>query len=162
VLVSFPGGPLGGWMGERGHDRRIVLGLFAAAAGGLVLLIPLLNQAWLVVDFIFLGLLDGMVFAILYLIPAYIPESRGHGVALGIAVVNSLQVLLGSVIAVAFGYLAVLGGYPLAWEFAGVLSLVLLPLLVWVIPNRASPASKPTVVSRSESGASLGPPPSQG
>ncbi|MCI4337060.1 MAG: MFS transporter [Thermoplasmata archaeon] len=135
VIVSFPGGPLGGWLGERVADRRGLLALFGAAAGVLTLLIPFLPLAALVGDFVALGLLDGMIFAILYLVPTYLPESRGAGLALGVAVVNSIQVSLGSGLAIAFGFIVATEGYTAAWIFGGGVAILLLPLLVWVTPK---------------------------
>jgi MFS family permease len=140
VLASFPGGPLGGWLGEKGWDRRWVLVIFAAGLGVMVATIPWLGLYSDVGIFIIMGLFDGIVFAVLYLIPAYLPESQGQGLALGIALVNSIQVLLGSAAAVAFGYIAVLWGYTAAWLFVAALTLVCVPLVVLVIPNRAGTA----------------------
>lgn len=138
VIVSFPGGPVGGWLAERGADRRLLAGLFGAAAGALVLGIPFLPLAPLVGVMVLLGLADGVVFAILYLIPSYLPESHGEGLALGVGVVNSIQVILGGAIAVAFGFVVNSAGYDAAWEFAGAAAILLLPLLLIVPANRAA------------------------
>jgi MFS family permease len=137
VVMSFPGGPLGGWIAEQGWDRRSVLAAFAVANGLLVSAIPLLALYPSATLFVAMGLFDGIVFAVLYLIPSYLVESQGQGLALGVAFVNSVQVLFGSLIAIVFGYVAVDAGYPVAWLFIGVLSIVLLPLLLLVAPNRA-------------------------
>lgn len=141
VIVSFPGGPVGGWLAERGRDRRLLAGLFAGAAGALVFLIPFLALPPLVVAMVLLGFADGVVFAILYLIPSYLPESRGDGLALGVGVINSIQVILGGAIAVAFGFVVTRWGYATAWEFAGALAVVLLPLLVLVPETRGATAT---------------------
>ncbi|MCI4360609.1 MAG: MFS transporter, partial [Thermoplasmata archaeon] len=89
VLVSFPGGPVGGWLAERGGDRRVLAAGFAATAGALSLTIPFLSLGPLSVVMVLLGFVDGIVFAVLYLIPSYLPESHGDGLALGVALVNS-------------------------------------------------------------------------
>jgi predicted MFS family arabinose efflux permease len=153
IVVSFPGGPLGGWLAERGRDRRLLAAVFAAGAGLLVLLVPFLGVVPLVPVMAALGLLDGIVFAILYLIPSYLPESHGDGLALGVALVNSIQVILGSGISIAFGFIVSWYGYTVGWEAAGLLTLLLLPLLVLVRPNRAQavepPASDQTVATSS-------------
>jgi len=137
VIVSFPGGPVGGWIAERGRDRRLLVGALTGIAGALVLAVPFLPLVALAAAIVVLGFVEGMVFAILYLIPAYLPESQGDGLALGVGVVNSIQVILGSGIAVIFGVLVALYGYTVAWEFAGVLTVGVLPLLLFVTPNRA-------------------------
>lgn len=137
IVMSFPGGPLGGWIAERGWDRRWVLAVFAVADGALVASIPFLGLYSTAGLFVLMGLFEGVAFAVLYLIPSYLPESQGHGVALGIAVVNSIQVLLGSLIAVAFGYVAVAAGFTTAWILVGLLTIVMVPLVFLVAPNRA-------------------------
>ena len=147
VIVSFPGGPLGGWLAEQGRDRRGTLVMFGALAGLLVLLVPLSTLVWIAPLLVALGVTDGIVFAVLYLIPSYLPEARGEGVALGIAFINSVQVLLGSGVVVAFGLVAARGGFTLAWLFAGALAVGLLPLVSLVTPNsapRPSPALPPS------------------
>lgn len=143
VLLSFPAGPLGGWIGERGRDRRWLLLAFGGLAGVMTILVPFLGLIPLTVDLVGLGLVDGIVFAILYLIPTYLPETRGEGLALGVAVVNSIQVGIGSALAVLFGFLVALEGYTAAWVLAGAIALLLLPLLGWVRPNRGAVASSP-------------------
>jgi len=143
ILMSFPGGPLGGWLAERGWDRRWVLVVFAVGDGLLVASIPFLGLYLSAGLFVIMGMFDGIVFAVLYLIPSYLPESQGQGLALGIAVVNSIQVLLGSAIAIAFGYIAVLAGFTMAWISVGVLTLVLIPLVLLVAPNRAGTPLRP-------------------
>ncbi len=137
ILMSFPGGPLGGWLAERGWDRRWVLVIFAVGDGVLVASIPFVGLYLSAGLFVIMGLFDGIVFAVLYLIPSYLPETQGQGLALGIAAMNSIQVLLGSGIAIAFGYIAVLAGFTTAWIFVGVLTLVSIPLVLLVAPNRA-------------------------
>lgn len=140
ILTSFPGGLLGGWIAERGSDRRALLAVFGIAVGILVAAIPYLGLYATAAVFAVAGLFDGVVFAILYLVPSYLPESHGAGLALAIAVINSIQVLLGSVIAVVFGVVAFDSGFTVAWIFAGALTIALVPLVLFVLPNRASPA----------------------
>ncbi len=137
IVMSFPGGPLGGWIAERGWDRRWVLALFAVGDGALIASIPLLGLYVSAGLFVIMGLFDGIVFAVLYLIPSYLPEIRGESLALGIAVINSIQVLVGSLVAIVFGYVAVLAGFTTAWVFVGALTLVLIPLVLLVAPNSA-------------------------
>jgi MFS family permease len=136
VVSSFPGGPFGGWLAERGADRRVLLGAFGALVSALVLLVPYASLWTIGPLFLALGFLDGVVFAILYLIPSYLPETQGEGLALGVGVVNSIQVLLGSGFVVVFGVLVETVGYNGAWLYAGVLSFALLPGLLLVAPNR--------------------------
>ena len=137
IIASFPGGPLGGWIAERGWDRRWVLAVFAMADGALVASIPFLGLYTSAGLFAVMGLFDGIAFAVLYLIPSYLLESQGKGVALGIAFVNSIQVSLGSLIAIVFGYVAVAAGFTSAWIVVGLLAAGMVPLVFLVVPNRA-------------------------
>jgi MFS family permease len=138
VVSSFPGGPFGGWLAERGRERRLLIGVFGALVSSLVLLVPFATIWTIGPLFLALGFLDGVVFAILYLIPTYLPETQGEGLALGVGVVNSIQVLLGSGFVILFGVLVEDVGFQDAWIFAGLLSFAMLPGLFWVAPNRGS------------------------
>jgi predicted MFS family arabinose efflux permease len=139
VVMALPGGPFGGWLAERGGDRRVILGVSGAIASLLIFAIPFASLLELWPLFLALGFFDGMCFSILYLIPSYLPEAGGEGLALGVGVVNSIQVIVGSAAAIAFGFIVSAVGYTDAWLFAGFLSLGVLPLLVLVLPNRAPP-----------------------
>ena len=154
IVTSFPGGPIGGWIAERGWDRRAVLAVFAVTDGVLIACIPFLGLYLSAGLFVIMGLFDGIVFAVLYLIPAYLPESQGQSVAMGIGVVNSIQVLLGSLIVIVFGYVAVSTGFTTAWILVGALTVGMVPLLLLVAPNRAgdprpldAPESTPGLVT---------------
>ncbi|MGI0128583.1 MAG: MFS transporter, partial [Thermoplasmata archaeon] len=140
ILVEIVGGPLGGWLGERYRDMRLALIVFGVPSAVAVLLVPFLPLGDLVVVFLFLGFADGVVFAVLYLIPSYVPEAQGEGLALALALVNGVQIFGGSALAIAFGFLAVSLGYTDAWIFAGVAGIVTLPVLLWVSgdPRRES------------------------
>lgn len=142
VVSAFPGGPFGGWIAERGADRRVLLGGFGVLVSLLVLLVPFATIWTIGPLFLALGFLDGVVYAILYLIPTYLPETQGEGLALGVGFVNSIQVLLGSGFVVLFGVVVEKFGWTDAWLYAGALSLLLLPGIVLVAPNRGSAPPK--------------------
>ncbi|MGI0132369.1 MAG: MFS transporter [Thermoplasmata archaeon] len=142
VLLSFPGGPFGGWIAERGGDRRLLLAVFTVLAGALTALLPLANLLTIWPILLLLGFFDGVVFAILYLVPTYLPESQGDGLALGVAVINSIQVLAGSALAVAFGVIASGFGYTVAWVSSGAICIALVPLLILVTPSRGGPSGR--------------------
>ncbi len=146
VLAAFPGGPVGGWLAERTRSRRSLAAGFTILSAGCVALLPFAPLMVLVPDLIALGFFDGVVFSILYLIPTYLPEARGEGLALGVGVVNSIQVSLGSLVAVAFGVIAASLGYTVAWEFAALLTVAVLPLLAFVEvtgPGAGAPVDGP-------------------
>lgn len=137
VVVSFPGGPVGGWLSERGGDRRLLLMTTTVLSGCLVLSIPFAPFLVLWPILAALGFLDGMGFAVLYVIPSYLTEMQGEGLALGLAVVNSIQVLCGGGLAVAFGFIVAGYGFMTAWLYAGALAILFVPLVLAVSPSRA-------------------------
>jgi MFS transporter, ACDE family, multidrug resistance protein len=143
ILVEVVGGPLGGLIGERSPDMRIPLTIAGATSCAAVLLIPFLSLAALVPLFVLLGFLQGVVFAVLYLLPSYYAEVRGEGFALALALLNGIQIFAGSALAVAFGYIAADFGYTIAWTFAGVLGLLPLPLMLLVAPTGRSLSARP-------------------
>ena len=138
ILLEVPGGPIGGWLGERRSEMREVILVWGVAAGVAIFLIPFLPFLGLFALFGFLGFADGVIFAVLYLLPSYLPESRGPNLALGLGVVNSIQIFFGSALTIAFGFLAGDFGYDVAWAFAGAVALGLLPLLLWVSGRRGT------------------------
>jgi MFS family permease len=148
VLLSFPGGPVGGWLGEKARDRRVVAAVFGGLTGLLVLAVPFAPLVIVVPALLALGFFDGLVFAVQYLMPSYFPESRSDGLALGIAFLNSVQVLVGSGIAILFGFVVVLGGYPIAWIMAAAIALATLPLLV-LVERQPSPTASVSVAAHS-------------
>jgi predicted MFS family arabinose efflux permease len=146
ILVEIVGGPVGGWLGERARDMRLLLGLFSVGCCAAAIALPFLSLVELVAAFVFLGFGAGLVFAILYLIPSYDPVVRGEGFTMALALLNCVQILGGSALAVAFGFIAVDWGFTWAWVVAGIAGLATLPLLVGVSGARPSPVV-PSVAS---------------
>ncbi|MCI4372647.1 MAG: MFS transporter [Thermoplasmata archaeon] len=147
IAVEVVGGPLGGWLAERRGDMRVLLGGFGAAAGIAVLLIPFSSLEELVGLFAVLGFLDGATFAVLYLLPTYLPETRGEGLSLGLGLLNAIQIFAGSALAIAFAYVATYAGYTEAWVLAGAFGLATLPLLWFVTGHRYVPPDPVTNAS---------------
>lgn len=143
IVVEIVGGPIGGILGERRRDMRQALVVFGAPSALAIVLIPFLPLAGLVAVFVFLGFADGVVFAVLYLIPSYYPEAEGEGLALALALVNCIQIFAGSALAIAFGFIAAGFGYTIAWIFAGAIGVATLPLLIWVSGSRPVATSLP-------------------
>lgn len=140
IILEIPGGPIGGWIGERSGEMHRQILFWGVASGVGILLIPYLPILGLVFLFGFLGFADGIVFAVLYLLPSYLPEAHGETLALGLSFLNSIQIFLGSALAIVFGYLAGVSGYTVAWWFAGAIALAPLLLLFWVSGRRGAVA----------------------
>lgn len=129
IAVEVPGGPLGGWFGERSSDMRRGLVAWALVAGVLLVAVPFLSLSAELAAFAVLGFADGVTFTLLYLIPTYLPEVTAGRVALGLALVNFVQILIGSAIALGFAFVAESTGYLGAWAFSGLATLAFLPAL---------------------------------
>jgi MFS family permease len=132
IVVEVVGGPIGGWFAERRRDMRTLIAVFGGAAAISVLFVPFASLEELVVLFAVLGFLGGVVWAVLYLMPTYMLETQVEGLALGLALMNAIQIFAGSGLAIAFAFIAAFAGYTEAWLFAGVLGLATLPLLLFV------------------------------
>lgn len=130
IAVEVAGGPIGGWFGERARDMRRALVAWGVVAGVLLGAVPFLSLGAALGAFAVLGFADGVVFTLLYLIPTYLPEVSGNLVALGLALVNFIQILIGSAVALAFALVAASTGYVGAWLFAGATTIAFLPALV--------------------------------
>ncbi len=132
IVFEIPGGPIGGFLGERARDMRRVLLLFGAVAGVLFFTIPYLGFTELFGLFALLGFADGVIFAVLYLLPVRFPEAKGEHLSLALALVNAIQIFLGSGLALGFAFIADAYGYTVAWWFTGAIAVLPLPLLLGI------------------------------
>jgi len=138
VLATLPGAAVGGWIADRGFDRRTVIMLFALAFGLAVLWIPYATLSLLWIIYLVAGFLLGVTNAVMNLFPSYLEETKGPGMALAVGLIITSQTLFRSAVAIVFGFLAVTSGYTAAWLFSAFLCLSLLPLLYWVPSSRAA------------------------
>ncbi len=141
IGFTIPGGILGGWIGDKGIDRRIVLMVFSTILGLGIIVLPHLTLIFFWGLYAVAGIAVGITNAVMFLIPSYLKESSGEGVTLGIGVINTVQLLITSVFLSIFGFLSVTKGYTLAWTLIGVMAIVLLPLLLFVSSDGAKRSS---------------------
>lgn len=137
VLATLPGAAVGGWIADRGFDRRTVVVLFALVFGLVVLWIPYATLPLLWIIYLVGGFLLGVTYAVMDLFPSYLEETKGPGMALAVGFIITCQTLFSSAVAIAFGFLVTTSGYTAAWLFSAFLCLALLPLLHWVPSSRA-------------------------
>jgi predicted MFS family arabinose efflux permease len=130
ILMEVAGGPFGGWLSERYRGRLTLLVGWGAPVGVVIFLIPYVPIAALVAIFAFYGFGQAVTFANLYVLPSYLPGISPETLAFGLAMINGIQILLGSACAIAFGFIVADYGYTVAWFFAGAVSLVTLPFLL--------------------------------
>jgi len=136
IAVEVAGGPIGGWFGERSRDMRRPIVLWGIATAAILAVVPFLGLVPGVLVFVPLGFADGVVFALLYLVPVYLPEVQGGVLAFGLALENFVQIMIGAALAFAFALVASGAGYDWAWLFAAASTLAFLPALLWARPQR--------------------------
>jgi ACDE family multidrug resistance protein len=143
ILAEIPSGPLGGWSAERSRDMRRPFLAWGVVAAVLVGVLPWLSFTVIWPAFLLLGFSAGVTWAVLYLVPTYVAEIAGERYALAVALLNSIQIFLGSALTLGFALLAAGYGYSVAWVFAGAVSIAFLPALfgVGVVRGRHSSAT---------------------
>lgn len=144
-IATVPGGAFGGWLGERGPDRRLLVVGLSGIFGLLFLLIPYESPIPLCLEYAVLGFLFGGMVALLYAIPSHLPETRGVRLPIAVGAIETSQVILSAAYTVVFGLLIAASGFTTAWITSSLLVLVCLPALLAVTPNRArGPAASQT------------------
>jgi predicted MFS family arabinose efflux permease len=141
LAATIPGSLFGTWASERGPDRRVVGGLVVVVFGVLAALIPFLDAAELVGEFVVLGLLAGATLPIFFEMPSHIPEVQGGGTAVAIGFLETSQTVFQGVAALLFALAVLLSGYTWGWIAFGVLAIATVPALGFVVPNRATPSN---------------------
>jgi MFS family permease len=132
ILPSVLGGPVGGFLAERFTNRRSQLVTATIIGGGLVVLVPfagLLVTALAAAAFSFLY---GYVYAVMYVLPAYLPGLPANEIPLGIGLFNAIQLAGGGAVTLLFGVLVAGFSYAVAWTSLGVLTFAPLAFLAWV------------------------------
>jgi len=138
IAFTMPGALVGGWLAERGQDRRVILFFSSLAFGCLYLTLPYLTPATLLLLYAIEGVLAGIGYAIMYLIPSYLHESKGEGVTLGVGIIGTFTYLATSAYEALFGSLVLAFGYATTWLLSSTIAIILLPFLFLVTPNRAT------------------------
>ncbi|MHB8352293.1 MAG: MFS transporter, partial [Thermoplasmata archaeon] len=132
VVPSLFGGPVGGWIAETFTNRRSQLAALTAGPSLLLVAIPWLSVAGVAAVATIFAVAVGMVYAIMYILPPYLPGIHDEDVPLAIGLFNGIQLAGGAVVAGIVGWVAATAGYDWAWGALGVgavLTLVALPLL---------------------------------
>jgi MFS transporter, ACS family, D-galactonate transporter len=135
IGFTFPGGILGGWIGDRGFSRKRVMLCLGVVFGLLWILLPYipLDAYWGL--YAVAGIAVGLAAALTFLIPSLLEESRGEGVTLAIGLINTTQLIFTSGFLAFFGFLSVTSGFNPAWTASGLVTLALLPFLFLVASN---------------------------
>jgi predicted MFS family arabinose efflux permease len=129
VFPSFFGGPLGGWLTERFSNRRAQLALFTALPAAPLVLIPWLGPGPIAAIATVFAFSFGMVYAIMYVLPPYLPELPREELPLAIGLFNGVQLAGGAVVASIAGWAVATYGYSAAWFVLGGAALATLLVL---------------------------------
>ena len=127
---------------------RLLLIAFAFYLGVVILSVPFVSWQILVTLYATGGISAGAGTTLINLIASYLPESQDNGLTLALGIINTSQYGAASIFLTIFGLLSVSSGYTFAWVFAGVLAIVLLPILFLV---KKSPAGFAQVVETAPS-----------
>jgi predicted MFS family arabinose efflux permease len=131
-LMGIPAGIAGGILASRFHTSRALLVVSALAMGGVGLGFPLVGLGTLGLMLVVFGLANGVALTMLYSIPSRIPEVSSDGLPLAIGVLDSVETLVGSGLALSFGAVVGIFGFGVAWPVVGLATVAPLVLLLWV------------------------------
>lgn len=130
-FVAVLGGPIGGRLSDHFRSRKLFMFIPGVAFGLGIMTIGFLSLPVLWVIPIGLGFIDGFIFASLYASPSQLPEVGTAYAPLAIGLINGIQILGSFWMPLIFAFLAQTSGYPSAWIFLGIATIVLLPLIVF-------------------------------
>jgi MFS family permease len=137
-LLGVPAGILGGMLASRTGKLRAILATAGLATAGCALLFPFVDFASFTGLLLLFGTADGLAFAVLYALPAYIPEVPAEGLPLAIGMLDSIETFTGSALALGFGLLVGFSGFGHAWIAIGLAAAVPIGLLAWVRTRRSA------------------------
>jgi predicted MFS family arabinose efflux permease len=132
VFPSLFGGPVGGRLTERFTNRRTQMFVFTAIPCLLLALVPwagVLGIAAIATAFSFTF---GAVYAMMYVIPPYLPGLTQEDVPLAIGLLNGVQLAGGATVAFVAGWVISAYGYARVWPTLALLVLVPLVFLLAV------------------------------
>jgi MFS family permease len=141
VFPSFFGGPVGGTLAERHANRRTQLVLLTAAPALLLIAIPYVGDATVATIAVLFSFSFGMVYAIMYLLPSYLPGLGAEELPLAIGLFNGIQLAGGAAVASLVGWSVGRYGYPVAWWLLGGLAALTLVALIWLPATPRAPSS---------------------
>ncbi len=138
VFPSLFGGPLGGRLTERFSNRRTQMAVFTAVPAALLALIPFAGVVGVAAIATCFSFTFGMVYAMMYVIPPYLPGLTMKDTPLAIGLLNGIQLAGGATVAFVSGWVIATYGYSKFWGVLALLVIVPLVFLLWVPARRRS------------------------
>ncbi|MGI0132583.1 MAG: MFS transporter [Thermoplasmata archaeon] len=142
VVPSVFGGPVGGRLAEERTNRRTQMLLLTAGPGALLALVPFAGIGGIAAIATTFSFAYGMVYAIMYILPSYLPGLHLDDAPLAIGLFNGLQLGGGAMIAALVGATVGAFGYVVAFELMAGLTVATLVMLAGV-PATAARANRP-------------------
>lgn len=143
VLPSVVGGPYGGIVAERRPNHRTQFALATVGAAAALLVLPWAGLAGAVAIGIVFSFSYGVIYAVMYVVPQYMPDLPREEVPLAIGLFNSIQLAGGAAIASAFGWILASTSYAVAWPALAVMMIVPLSVLLAIPPLRRASGRRP-------------------
>lgn len=139
VFPSLVGGPIGGRLAERFRNRRTQLALVTGLPALPMFLLPFAGLGPTIAIAATFSIGGGMAYAMMYILPHYLPGLSEADVPLAIGLLNAVQLAGGATIALSIGWVIDRAGYTVAWQVMAVLIVVPLVFLA-LVPRTGAPA----------------------
>jgi MFS family permease len=127
LIAGAFGGPLIGMVSDKLRGRKSFMILLSLVTCFLISTIFLTNDVTIWIYTTLLGLLSAGIFSVLYAIPAGYREIPERLLPLSIALINSIQISVGSVAPYLFTFTASKFSFTIAWISLGIFLIVFLP-----------------------------------
>lgn len=138
VLPSVVGGPYGGVVAERRPNHRTQFVVATVAAAVVLFALPWSGLAGAVAIGIVFSFSYGVIYAVMYIVPQYMPHLPREEIPIAIGLFNSIQLAGGAGIAYLFGRILASSSYAFAWPALAVMMVVPLAVLLAIPPIRRS------------------------
>lgn len=155
VFPSLFGGPVGGRLTERFVNRRTQFLVLTAVPALLLILVPFSNVYEVALIATTFAFTFGMVYAIMYVIPPYLPGLTTEDVPLAVGLLNAVQLAGGACVTFLIGWVIFTWNYTSGWEVTGI--AVILPLVFLAVV----PATGKRISEAQATGTGRAPPPLQ-
>ncbi len=142
VTPSVFGGPLGGRLVEKFTNRRTQLFIFTALPALLLLLVPRSSVVGIASIATLFAFTFGMVYAMMYVIPPYLPGIDQEDTPLAIGLLNAVQLAGGATVSAVVGWVVATFGFADLWTSMVLFILVPLAFLL-LVPVTGRSLSRP-------------------
>ncbi len=127
LIAGAFGGPLIGMISDKLKGRKIFMVILALVMCFLISTVFLTNDVTIWIYTALLGLLSAGIFSVLYAIPAGYKDIPERLLPLSIALINSIQISVGSIAPYLFTFTASKFSFTIGWISLGIFVIVFLP-----------------------------------